>query len=457
MLISKEIFRAYDIRGIVDIQLNADTIYLLGQAIGTEVLAQGGNTIITGRDGRLSGPVLLAALQQGLLSTGCDIIDIGMVPTPVLYFATHTLKSNSGSMLTGSHNPANYNGIKPVINGRSLTPESLLKLYDCIQNKAFSTGQGSLTTTDVTENYLSHITDHIKLKRPVKLVIDCANGATGNIAPELFSRLGCDVIPMYTEVDGRFPNHHPDPSAPENLQDLIVRVRTEKADLGFAFDGDGDRLGVVTNEGEIIWPDRQLAFFAKDILSRHPGTPVVYDVKCSSHLTNIVKQCGGQPIMYKTGHSLIKNKMIEEKALLSGEMSGHIYFKERWFGFDDGLYTGARLLEIFTAQSLSSADLFRTIPSGVNTPELKLAMNEDLKFGFIDTLVKNADFPDAEMTTIDGLRVDFEDGWGLVRASNTTPHLILRFEAINQASLDRIKAVFRDLLLAQDKTLKLPF
>lgn len=457
MTIHKEIFRAYDIRGIVDTQLNENTLYLLGQAIGTEVLAQTGNTIITARDGRLSGPKLMKALQQGILSTGCHIIDIGMVPTPMLYFATHFLKSNSGCMLTGSHNPANYNGIKPVINGKSLTPENLLSLYDCIENKAFATGKGSITQTDITENYLNHITNHIKLARPLKIVIDCANGATGKVAPALFTRLGCDVIPMYTEIDGRFPNHHPDPSVLENMQDLIKRVKKEKADIGFAFDGDGDRLGLVTNEGEVIWPDRQLALFAQDILSRHPGTSVVYDVKCSKHLTDMIKQCGGRPVMHKTGHSLIKNKMIAEKALLSGEMSGHIYFKERWFGFDDGVYTGARLLEILTHQSLSSADLFRTIPCGVNTPELKLAMDEARKFGFIDALLKNADFHDAQMTTIDGLRVDFEDGWGLVRASNTTPHLILRFEANDQAGLDRIKAVFRELLLAQDSTLELPF
>jgi phosphomannomutase/phosphoglucomutase len=457
MTIDKEIFRAYDIRGIVDTQLDEYAVRQLGEAIGTEVLAQGGNTIITARDGRLSGPRLMHALQNGIMSTGCNVIDIGMVPTPVLYYATHVLESNSGVMLTGSHNPPDYNGLKIVINGITLTTEAILGLYYRVKYKRIYMGRGNLKNVDLNQQYLTQITDHISLARPLKLVIDCGNGAAGNLAPTLFKNLGCDVTTLYAEVDGNFPNHHPDPSIPANLQDLIKTVKEKKADIGFAFDGDGDRLGVVTNEGEIIWPDRQLALFAKDILSRHPGTTIVYDVKCSKHLTQIIKQHGGKPLMYKTGHSLLKAKMQEMNALLSGEMSGHIYFKERWYGFDDGLYTGVRLLEILSQQKLTSAELFHTIPDSINTPELKLPMAEKRKFGFMETLIRNANFSGAEINTIDGLRVDFADGWGLIRPSNTTPYLILRFEADDEKGLIRIQQVFRELLLKLDNTLELPF
>lgn len=457
MTIDKEIFRAYDIRGIVDQQLDEYTVRQLGEAIGSEVLAQGGNCIITARDGRLSGPRLMKTLQNGIMATGCNVIDIGMVPTPVLYYATHTLETNSGIMLTGSHNPPEYNGLKMVINGVTLTSEAIKNIYYRIKYKRTYMGRGQLKNMDITAQYLDQIVNHIRLTKPLKVVIDCGNGAAGNIAPILFNKLGCEVISLFTEVDGHFPNHHPDPSVPDNLQDLIKTVRETKADIGFAFDGDGDRLGVVTNEGTIIWPDRQLALFAKDILSRHPGTNIVYDVKCSKHLTEIIKKHGGIPVMYKTGHSLLKAKMQETGAMLSGEMSGHIYFKERWFGFDDGLYTGTRLLEILSQQELSSADLFRTIPDSINTPELKLPMAENRKFHFIQHLVKNATFPGAEINTIDGLRVDFPDGWGLIRCSNTTPYLILRFEADDEKGLTRIKEAFRTMLLSLDNNLELPF
>lgn len=457
MTIDKEIFRAYDIRGIVDTQLDEYAVRQIGEALGSEVLAQGGNTIITARDGRLSSPRLMPVLQNGIMSTGCNVIDIGMVPTPLLYYATHVLESTSGVMLTGSHNPANYNGLKIVINSVTLTSSAILGLYNRIKYKRIYMGRGKLKHIDVTDKYLTQITEKHALSRPIKIVIDCGNGVTGMIAPTLFKKLGCDVTTLYPEIDGNFPNHHPDPSIPANLQDLIKTVKEKNADVGFAFDGDGDRLGVITNKGEIIWPDRQLALFAKDILSRHPGTTIVYDVKCSKHLTHIIKQAGGIPLMYKTGHSLLKAKMQEVNALLSGEMSGHLYFKERWFGFDDGMYTGVRLLEILDQQKLSSAELFQAIPDSVNTPELKLPMPEKRKFAFMETLIKQANFPDAEINTIDGLRADFIDGWGLIRPSNTTPYLILRFEADNERSLARIKEIFREALLKLDNALELPF
>ncbi len=457
MEIAQEIFRAYDIRGIVETQLNESSVYAIGRGIGSEVLAQGETSIITARDGRLSGPHLMMALQQGILSTGCNVIDIGMQPTPVLYYATHILGHSSGVILTGSHNPPNYNGIKIVIAEKTLTPEDIQHLYHRIQNEDFTQGHGRLESADVEDRYIEQITNHIKLTQPVKIVLDCGNGVTGELAPRLFNALGCEVIALYEEIDGNFPNHHPDPSVPENLTTLIQTVKETQADIGFAFDGDGDRLGVVTNEGDIIWADRQLALFAKDILARNPGNLVVYDVKCSKHLAHIIRESGGVPLMYKTGHSLIKNKMHECGALISGEMSGHIYFKERWFGFDDGMYTGARLLEILTQQPLSSAELFQTIPNSINTPELKLPMAESKKFGFMELLIKAANFPGAILHTIDGLRVDFADGWGLVRPSNTTPYLILRFESDNQSGLERIQQSFREMLLGLDASLKLPF
>lgn len=457
MTIEKEIFRAYDIRGIVNKQLNEETVYLIGQAIGTEVLAQGSQTIITARDGRLSGPQLIAALHKGILATGCHVIDIGMTPTPVLYFATHTLGSTSGVVLTGSHNPPEYNGLKVVINGQSLSSEAVLQLYYRIKYNRIYQGRGRLTTIDVSQAYLDYICQNNQLSRKIKVVIDCGNGATGILAPQLFKKLGCEVTSLYDTVDGHFPNHHPDPSIAINLQDLIQTVKAQKADIGLAFDGDGDRLGVVTNAGEIIWADRQLALFARDILTKHPGSTIVYDVKCSKHLTAIIKQSGGKPLMYKTGHSLLKNKMLEVGAVLSGEMSGHLYFKDRWFGFDDGMYTGVRLLEILANQTLTSDALFRTIPDSINTPELKIAIAEKDKFNFITMLINKAVFPDAEINTIDGLRVDFTDGWGLIRCSNTTAHLTLRFEADNDQAMIRIQRQFRDLLLGLDAKLVLPF
>lgn len=458
MMMPSSIFRAYDIRGIVNETLTPDIVHALGLAIGSEALARNEKRIIVARDGRLSGPTLIAALTTGLTESGCDVLDIGQVPTPLLYFATETLGSRSGVMLTGSHNPAEYNGLKIVLAGETLADQDIQRLYQRIQTADFHHGQGKITHDDhIIANYIKRIAHDITLKRPLKIVIDCGNGIAGAVAPQLFRELGCHVVELFCHVDGRFPHHHPDPSQPENLHDLIQKVRAEKADLGLAFDGDGDRIGVVTNAGEIIWPDRQLMLYAIDVLTRHPGAPIIYDVKCTRHLASIIEQHGGKPFMWKTGHSLIKAKMRESHALLAGEMSGHIFFKERWYGFDDALYTAARLLEIVSASAHDISALFKTLPDSVNTPELKLAIAEEHKFNFMQDLIARASFNDGVATLIDGLRVDFHDGFGLIRPSNTTPCLVLRFEADNEQALQRIKHLFREQLLALDQQLTLPF
>lgn len=455
--ISAEIFRAYDIRGIVDKTLTIDSVYLIGQAIGSEAQQRGQTSIILARDGRLSGPSLAKSLADGILATGCDVIDIGAVPTPLLYFATNILGTQSGVMLTGSHNPPDYNGIKMVLAGHTLANEEIQALYQRIVEKDLRQGKGNCRHDDIVARYLARIKSDIILKRKLKVVIDCGSGIPGKVAPLLFSTLNCEVIPLFCEVDGNFPHHHPDPSDPKNLKTLIATVIKEKADIGLAFDGDGDRLGVVTNTGEIIWPDRQLMLFARDVLSRNSGAEIIFDVKCTANLNHVIKQYGGKPLMWKTGHSLIKAKLRETKAPLAGEMSGHIFFKERWFGFDDGLYTGARLLEILAADACSAAELFHDFPDSINTPELKLPLSEAEKFKFMAEFINNAKFPDAKVTTIDGVRADFVDGWGLIRPSNTTPYLILRFEAISEDALLRIQSLFRQQLLSLKADLVLPF
>lgn len=456
-MISPTIFRAYDIRGIVDQTLTLETVSQIGQAIGSEAQALGQKQIIVARDGRLSGPSLMQALCQGLLMSGCDVIDIGSVPTPVLYFATHRLATTSGVMLTGSHNPPDYNGLKIVLAGKPLAGEAIQQLYQRIIHEKFSHGQGSKSSCDIVDDYLNYISNHIHLAKPLKIAIDCGNGIAGKVAPNLFKKLGCEVIELFCEVDGHFPNHHPDPSQPQNLQDLIQAVLLHKADVGLAFDGDGDRLGVVTNKGEIIWPDRQLMLFAADVLSYHNGAEIIFDVKCTRHLSDIIAQHGGKPLMWKTGHSFIKEKLRESKAPLAGEMSGHVFFKDRWFGFDDGLYAGVRLLEILAKDVRDSSEIFKAFPDGINTPELKLPIAEERKFVFMAEFIEFAQFPGAKVNTIDGIRVDFNQGWGLMRPSNTTPYLILRFEADNEIELKRIQTLFRQQLLAIDTNLKLPF
>lgn len=455
--IDPSIFRAYDIRGIVDKNLTKDTVYALGCAIGSVAISKGEKRIAVGRDGRLSGPMLSAALCEGILSTGCDVIDLGVVPTPLLYYATYVLDTRSGVMLTGSHNPPEYNGLKIMIDGETLAEAGIQQLYQRIINNNFSHGTGELRALDFIERYISHVARDVKLQRPLKIVIDCGNGVAGKVAPELYRRMGCDVIELFCDVDGNFPNHHPDPSQIENLEDLIRKVRETKADLGLAFDGDGDRLGIVTSKGENIWPDRQMMLYAKSVLADRPGAKIIYDVKCTIHLETIIREAGGEPIMWKTGHSLIKSKLAETNAALAGEMSGHIFFKDRWYGFDDALYAGARMLQILAAQEADSDTLFSTIPNSINTPELKVYVSEDEKFSLMQRLIDNAKFPSARLTTIDGLRVNFADGWGLVRPSNTTPCLVLRFEAETKAILENIKELFRENLLAAKADLVLPF
>jgi phosphomannomutase/phosphoglucomutase len=455
--IPENIFKAYDIRGIVGKTLTADIVREIGRAIGSEAIARKQSTVVVGRDGRISGPEFAQALSDGLRAAGVNVIDVGMVPTPVLYFATHHLHTGSGVAITGSHNPPDYNGIKIMLGGETLSGEAISALRTRIIEGKLSSGAGEWKAVDVVPDYIARVTSDVRLARPLKIVVDCGNGVPGMLAPRVLRELGCEVSELFCEVDGHFPNHHPDPSQPENLEDLIRAVKAQRADLGLAFDGDGDRLGVVTAEGVIIWPDRQMMLYAKDVLSRNPGATVIYDVKCTRNLATVIAQHGGEPLMWKTGHSLIKAKMRETGALLAGEMSGHIFFKERWYGFDDGLYTAARLLEILSHDARAPSAVFAELPETVNTPELKLEMMEGEHFKLMERLQKSAHFPGAKLTTIDGVRADFADGWGLARPSNTTPTVVIRFEAENKEALARIQKQFRDLILSLDPTLTLPF
>jgi len=454
------IFRAYDVRGIVGKNLDRDVAHRLGQAIGAVMREQGLREIVVGRDGRLSGPELAGALSDGLRVAGIDVIDIGAVPTPVVYYATFRFETGCGVAVTGSHNPPDYNGFKIMVAGQTLAEDGIRDLYQRIASGALpSDGHGSLRQVDVTPDYIERIASDVLAERSLKVVVDCGNGIPGALAPQVLQDIGCEVIPLYCEVDGTFPNHHPDPSEPRNLQDLIVSVQKTGADLGLAFDGDGDRLGVVTRAGDIIYPDRLLMLFARDVLSRQPGATVIYDVKCTGHLKRQILDAGGSPLMWRTGHSLIKAKIRETDAALAGEMSGHFFFSERWFGFDDGIYAAARLLEILAAdaEGRTPEEIFATLPKGVSTPELKVEMAEGHNYRFMVNFRAKAAFEGATLITIDGVRADWPDGWGLVRASNTTPVLVLRFDADDAAALQRIQGVFREQMLAVDPTLKLPF
>jgi phosphomannomutase/phosphoglucomutase len=430
---------------------------LIGRAIGSEALQRGRDTVVVARDGRLSGPSLSHALMEGITSTGCDVKDIGSVPTPVLYFATYYLDTQTGVVVTGSHNPADYNGLKIVIDGETLSGESIQSLRERIEAQHFISGQGSIQTINVLPDYLERIRGDVSLARPLHVVVDCGNGVAGHVVPELLRTLGCEVKELYCKVDGSFPNHHPDPSKEENLVDLIEAVSTGQADLGLAFDGDGDRLGVIASNGQIIWPDRVLMLYAMDILERNPGGQIIYDVKCTRFLDALIRDHGGQPLMWKTGHSFIKAKIKESGALLAGEMSGHIFIKERWYGFDDGVYAAARLLEILAKDNRPSAEVFAELPDSVNTPELNVQMREGEPPVFMNSLLEHAHFEDATVSTIDGLRADFPDGWGLVRASNTTPVLVLRFEADDDEALARIMGEFRRVMVQVNPHLSLPF
>ncbi|MFI4954452.1 MAG: phosphomannomutase/phosphoglucomutase [Gammaproteobacteria bacterium] len=456
--ISPTIFRAYDIRGVVGTELTADGIFALGLALGNAAQEKNQKQFIVGRDGRLSSPEIAHMLIDGILESGCEVIDVGMVPTPVLYFATQTIGTGTGVMVTGSHNPKQYNGFKMLIAGDTLYGDAIQALYQRIVNgNLVKDIKGSYSKQNVQDQYLEKITTQIQLKRPLKIVIDSGNGVTGNLAPRLFEALGCNVIPLYCEIDGHFPNHHPDPMVPKNLEMLIKTVKSKRAHLGLAFDGDGDRLGLVTNKGEIIWPDRQLMLFAQDILSRHPGAPIIYDVKCTHLLKELISNCGGKPIMSQTGHSLIKAALKRENAPLAGEMSGHIFFNDNWYGFDDALYSAARLLDLIAAQKKSVSAVFAQFPEWVSTPEITVPIAEEKKFAVIQALQQTALFPDAEISTIDGIRADFVNGWGLVRASNTTASLICRFEANDEQTLSEIQELFRTQILAQAPELELPF
>lgn len=453
------IFRSYDIRGVVGQSLTNDAMKQLGRAIGSEAQALKQQTVIVARDGRVSSVALQEALVEGLLASGCDVLEIGLTPTPVLYFATHYLDTRTGVMITGSHNPPEYNGLKIVMNGKALSGEAIQAIRRRVEQQDYTSGEGSLQQTEIVPDYIRRISEEIpvSLGHTLKVVVDCGNSVPGIVAPHILRAIGHDVVELYCEVDGEFPNHHPDPSDPANLEDLIIMVKHEDADLGLAFDGDGDRLGVVDRNGKVLWADRQLMLFARDVLSRNPGATIVYDVKCSRRLADVIRDAGGVPLMWKTGHSLIKAKMQETGALLGGEMSGHICFKERWYGFDDALYAAARLLEILVNAKMAPEALFAQLPDGIATPELRIDLPEHAHADFMARLIAQADFPDAEITDIDGLRVDLPDSWGLVRPSNTTPSLVLRFEGDTAEALAEIQARFRHLLLAVEPGLELPF
>ena len=456
-MIDPSIFRAYDIRGIVDDTLTESGVYALGRVIGSLAREKGERRIVFARDGRLSSPRLAAALSAGLITTGCDVIDIGMVPTPVLYYSTFVLETKTGVMITGSHNPPEYNGLKVMIAGKTLAEEGIQDLYRRVIENKFIEQEGHSYQLDFVERYILHVAQIVKLYRPLKIVIDAGNGVAGAIAPTLYRHMGCEVHELHCEVDGTFPNHHPDPGDPKNLQDLIQEMKRVNADVGLAFDGDGDRLGVVTSEGEIIYPDRLMMLFASAILQDQPNAKIIYDVKCTNELGKLIKAFGGEPIMWKTGHSLIKAKLAETQAALAGEMSGHIFFKHRWYGFDDALYAGARLLEILSEHPGECTELFNALPNSVNTPELKIMVADSEKNALMAELIKQANFSDAEIVKIDGLRVNFANGWGLVRSSNTTPCLVLRFEAESEKVLLAIQELFRELLLKVKPGLALPF
>lgn len=452
-----EIFKAYDIRGIVDKSLTPGVVYQIGQALGSLAQEQGQTAIAIGRDGRLSGPSLAGALAEGICAAGVDVIDIGCVPTPVTYFAAYELGCHSCVSVTGSHNPPDYNGLKMVIAGTTLAGEAIQALKQRIEAGNLSQGQGTVRQADVKTAYIQRILSDVKLSRPMKIVMDCGNGVAGAVAPELFQGLGCEIIPLYCDVDGNFPNHHPDPSKPENLADVIRALQETDAELGIAFDGDGDRLGVVTKSGEIIFPDRQLMLFAADVLSRVPGGQIIYDVKCTRLLAPWIREHGGEPLMWNTGHALVKAKLKETGAPLAGEMSGHCFFKERWYGFDDGLYTGARLLEILSRHA-DGNPVLEQLPNALCTPELNIKMAEGEPFALIDKLKAEAEFAGAvEKITLDGVRVEYADGFGLARPSNTTPVVVLRFEADNAEALARIQNNFRQALTAAWPGIQLPF
>jgi len=457
--IDRGIFRAYDIRGVVGQTLDTGVAELIGHSVGSLMREQDLTDIVVGRDGRLSGPDLVAGLVRGLRKAGRNVIDIGMAPTPVTYFGAYHLRTGCCISVTGSHNPPDYNGFKIVVGGLTLSGDAIADLHRRIADGRLfdAPSPGGVVERDISDAYVERISQDIQLARPLKVVVDAGNGVAGEIGPRVLEAIGAEVIPLFCDIDGTFPNHHPDPSEPHNLEDLIGTVKRFDADLGIAFDGDGDRLGVVTSDGENIYPDRLLMLFAADVLDRNPGAVIVYDVKCTGRLPGHILRHGGSPLMWKTGHSLIKAKMRETEAELAGEMSGHFFFQERWYGFDDGIYAAARLLEILALDPDSPSDTLKALPGGVSTPEIKVEVADGNPHGFVERFQQKARFEGARASTIDGLRVDWNDGWGLVRASNTTPVLVLRFDADSEEALGRILRDFSDQLHAVDPELKLPF
>ena len=457
MRLDPAIFRAYDIRGIVGHNLTEETAEAIGRAFAAEAREAGQCRVAVGYDGRHSSPSLKEALTGSLIAGGLHVIDIGRVPTPLLYFATHELNTGAGIMVTGSHNAAQYNGLKMMLGGQALAGDAITRLKSRIDNGAFSRGAGSLERIDIAPRYTKRVLADIEIAHPPKVVLDCGNGVAGGVAPALLRELGCEVVELYCDIDGDFPNHHPDPAEPANLADLLAAVQTQGADCGIAFDGDGDRIGLVTRSGRIVWPDVLMMLFAQDILARNPGAGIVYDVKCSHRLGALVRRLGGEPILSRTGHSHIKAKLEETGALLGGEFSGHICFAERWYGFDDALYSAARLLEILGTDQVHNGSIdaiFDQFPDISCTPELRIETTEARKFHIIEALARKADFGGGALTALDGLRVDYSDGWGLIRASNTSPALTLRFEAEGETALQRIQHTFQSQLSALDPSLK---
>jgi len=455
--IPASIFRAYDIRGIADQQLTPQSVKRIGQAIGSEALDQNITSLLVGYDGRLSSPSLSIALIEGIQSSGCSVVSIGLVPTPLLYFATFTTDYTSGVMLTASHNPANYNGLKIVFNQTSLAENQIQTIRTRIENDQLRTGIGGFAELEIDRSYIDEVCSRIVLSKPLKIVIDCGNAVPGKIAPTLFQELGCDVHPIFCEIDGSFPNHHPDPTVPANLTALASTVLEKNADIGIALDGDGDRVGFVTNRGNFVDADRLLMVLVQSILPNYSGRAVVFDVKCSSKLAFLVEQFGGSPVMHRSGHSFMKQKMQETDAILGGEFAAHIFIKDNWFGFDDGLYVAARLLKIISESAISSDEIFNQYVTGFSTSEIKVEVPEERKFLLMDRVLELASFPSAKLITLDGLRVEYSDGWGLVRASNTSPALLLRFEADTQEKMNEIQAQFRSLILSADKNIEIGF
>ncbi|MFT7287071.1 MAG: phosphomannomutase/phosphoglucomutase [Halieaceae bacterium] len=455
--LAPNIFRAYDIRGVADTELDDETVYRIGSAIGSVAAELGEQTLIIGYDGRVSSSRIKGVLEKALQQSGRDVIDIGLVPTPLLYFATHHLEANSGVMITGSHNPAEYNGMKIVLEGRTISQGTMDKIHNIAQSGRFSKGTGRMIQQDIIPDYLDEVISDIAIAMPLKVVVDAGNGATGHIAPALLEELGCEVVPLHCEVDGRFPNRSPDTGNENNLNHLVREVVSSEADFGVAYDGDGDRLAVVTGSGRIIRTDLLMMLFARDVVSRNPGADVVYDVKCSRNLAQLITALGGRPVLWKTGHALMKEKMAETGALLGGEFSGHIFFGERWFGFDDAMYATGRLAEILSSQDQTLDEFIADLPNALSTPEILIPVPDEEKFGLMQRFIAAANFPDGKSNELDGLRVDFQDGWGLLRASNTGPALTARFEAGDETGLEKIMAQFRDQLAAIDPDLRIPF